>query len=326
MTVTYGERQAYVEVLLERAFAEGVGSVLLLSNGPNPALSAVIARHPARIKLVELPRNEGSAIGYGVAIEAACKGTGNYLWLMDDDNSPAPGALRRLLDALAASYASWEPSRSAVLGYRADRQGNLARGIPVTIEFPSRGSFIGFDWRLVSFKIRRRLRKLKTTPLSDTSLLSIPYAPFGGFLAHKDAYQAMGLPRSDFMLYGDDHEYTLRLTENSGVIQLARGAEIIDQEPAWFIEDTSNKNSFARYLEDGSDFRTYYTVRNRTVFDKYRHPGAAFNYWLNKSLFLLVMRYYARKLGKPERLEVLLTAIQDGEAQRLGANPAYPLP
>lgn len=336
LTLTYGRRESYVAQLLGTAFAEGVGNVVLVSNGPNPALANVAAKYPDRVKLVSLPRNLGSAPGYRHAIEAALETPGQIFWLMDDDNAPTPGALGKLLDELARTIAVHGTKGSSVLGYRDDHLSDIGAGIPIDIVFPPRGSFIGFDLRILGFKLKRRALKARVAPLDRSSVVSVPYAPYGGFVAHRDCYQAIGMPEEQLALYGDDHEYTVRVTEQGGVIRLVRNAELVDQEGSWFVDDKQGKNadgqpavrrnSFVKYLQDGSDFRVYYTVRNRAWFDRHRYSGPSLLYRANKAAFLAILRRYARKLDAGKRLALIERAIRDGEGVRLGEQPDFPLP
>jgi GT2 family glycosyltransferase len=331
LSVTYGNRETHVARSLESAFADGVGAAVLVSNGHNSALQGAIAQYGDRVKLIELDRNRGSAIGYRHAIETAFSTCGDYFWLMDDDNAATAGSLSRLLDGLIRLTAEVGREHAAVLGYRNDHLTDLGRGIPVSIAFPSCGSFMGFDIRQLWFKVRRRAFQMKLRPLGHDDTVDVPYAPYGGLIAHRECYNRIGLPLEDLILYGDDHEYTLRITEHGGVIRLFRGAEVIDLESSWFVDDVQlNKNerrtSFDRLIQDGSDFRIYYQVRNRVWFDTHRSKGAATLRRANKLAFLLLLRRASRRLGGSGRLRLIELAIAHGERGRLGENATFPLP
>lgn len=331
LTVTYGQREAYVAELLRTAFCEGVGAAVLVANGRNPALAELAKVYGSKVTFVQLAENFGSAKGYSEAIDAACKGRGRYFWLMDDDNAPEPGSLRRLLEVLVKLEAEYGSGRCGVVGYREDHMGDIGAGVPVDVAYPPFGSFLGFDVRILSYKVKRRLFGVRPVPLDLSAVVPIPYAPYGGLLTHRECIAAIGRPRDDFVLYGDDNELTFRIVERGGGIRLVRNAELRDQEGSWFVEEASanskrRRNSFVRYLEDGADFRIYYSIRNRVWCDRNRFKGSEAFYWLNKTVFLAIISGIARKIGALDRYALIKRAIRDAEAGRLGRNPEFPLP
>lgn len=310
--------------MLRACFDEGVGNAVVVANGPNPSLAQVLAPYGERVMLIALSRNLGSAPGYARAIEAGLRGGYEHLWLMDDDNAPAPGTLARLLSVLGDGG---EQERTAVAGYREDQQPDVRAGVPLPIVYPPRGSFLGFDARAIAFKLKRRWLGLRVGPRPSDAVVTVPYAEFGGLLAHRSLFAAIGLPAESLALYGDDHEYTYRITERGGTVRLVLDADIRDLERSWFVGNGKKRsNSFVRLLTDGSDVRVFYTLRNRAWFDRHRATGPRLVYAVNKALFSLALRHYARRHGTQERQELIRRAVRDGEARRLGPDPAFPLP
>ena len=49
-------------------------------------------------------------------------------------------------------------------------------------------------------------------------------------------------------------------------------------------------------------------------------------FWINRLLYLAMIRFYARRSGHPERYRLIREALADGEAGRLSINPRYQLP
>jgi hypothetical protein len=53
--------------------------------------------------------------------------------------------------------------------------------------------------------------------------------------------------------------------------------------------------------------------------------GSTLLYRLNRSVFLLLLRYFAKRSGSDRRLGLLEQAMRDGESGRLGIHESYPL-
>ncbi|MGF6597551.1 GT2 family glycosyltransferase [Paraburkholderia sp. GAS448] len=325
VTVTYGDRIRYCAELLRRAFDdEGIAHGVIVSNNSTSNLEQLEQRWGERITVVRLPANTGSANGYAVGITAALSRKAQYLWLMDDDNAPRHGAvaaLCRQLDLLAARVGR---SRAAVLGFRPDHQADIAMGVPVALATPPRSSYFGFHVARIPYKIWRRTPWGRPQPGPMPKVVEIPFAPYGGFLAHRSVYEDLGLPKRQLVLYADDIEYTWRLTARGGHIALVTDAQLEDLEGSWNVK-TNWKNHFECMLLSGSDFRAYYSSRNQAWFDKNYWSTSTSMFRLNRLVFLLLLRFYGKRRHAAARLTLLERAIADGEAQRLGLNVDYSL-
>jgi len=325
VTVTYGDRLHYCAELLRRAFDdEGVRHAVVVSNNSTSDLSLLEARWGRRVTVVHLPTNTGSANGYAVGIETALRGDTDYLWLMDDDNAPCPGALGVLCHQLDVLTRDTGRARAAVLGFRPDHQGDIAMGVPGALASPPRSSYFGFHVARIPYKIWRRTPWGRPRPGALPAVVSMPFAPYGGFLAHRDVYTDLGLPDPNLVLYADDTEYTWRLTARGGRIALVTGAQLEDLEGSWNVK-RHWKNHFECLLLSGSDFRAYYSSRNQAWFDKHYWSTSGFTYRLNRLVFLILLRFYGKRRSAAARLRLLERAIADGEANRLGFHADYSL-
>lgn len=323
VTVTYGDRARYVEALLERALdGEGIATAVVVSNGSRSDFSPLQARWGGRLLLVALESNQGSANGYVAGIQAALDLGAETLWLMDDDNVPRAGTVNILQQALGQLVPQSGPAAAAVLGSRENLSEILA---DPRRAFPRASHFLGFHVADIPAKILRRIGLAAAPPAAVPEIL-MPYAPYGGFMAHREAFLAMGLPRRDFVLYADDWEYTMRLTEAGGRILLVRAAGIDDLEPSWHNEEEARRNSFVTTLCNGSDFRVYYALRNHVWLCRYRERGSALVYAVNRALYLFLLSFFAARTGRQSRAALMRRALADGEAGRLGIAPDFPLP
>jgi GT2 family glycosyltransferase len=270
---------------------------------------------------VELESNTGSANGYAVGIQTALAWGAEYLWLMDDDNAPAKGTLALLRQELSRLSAEVGVDRAAVSGFRASRMktpGNLRRN------FAPPSNFVGFHASQIPQKLSRFLRPQTAGCAVAGQAIDVPYAPYGGFLAHCQVFRHIGVPKTDLVLYADDWEYTMRLTKNGGRIRLVVSAVIDELEVSWNRE-RKQANVFLQSLVSGTDVQVYYTFRNHVWLNRNVQCASQFIYRVNKYMFLALLSVFAISLRRGQRLDLIRRAVSDGEQACLGINPNYPL-
>lgn len=324
VTVTYGDRLPYLQQMIERAlsFTE-ISDVLVVSNASLAPVHQLLERWPGQVRLIELQQNTGSANGYAVALEAALAGGADYIWMMDDDNAPTAAAVSILHRELARLTGLLGPDRVAVLGYRATQQADIAEGVPPRYICQPRSSYFGFHVAQLPYKIWRRLPWIRR-PGKRPASISLPFAPYGGMLAHRSLYQRIGLPLTDLVLYVDDTEYTRRITASGGRLFLFTDAVIDELEQSWNIK-ARTRNIYETFLLGESDFRAYYAARNQAWFDKNVWAASPRLLRLNRSIFLTLLRLFARLRNTRDRLALIEQAIRDGENGALGMSKTFPL-
>lgn len=326
VTVTYGEREAYLTQLLQYcARTPWITTVVVVDNG-----SAIDCEHATRAAgvspcIVRLNKNEGSAGGYRAGIATALALGAPFIWLMDDDNIPGPDALEILLARLTEVVERHGAERSAVMGFRPSHMGEITEGKRHGGRFKRPSSFLAFHVAQLPAKLIRRLGRTQTSRRHSEEPISLPSAPYGGLLAGAETFRSIGLPFKDLVLYADDDEYTSRITRYGGRIELVPSAEINDLEPSWET-DRSAGNAFETLLTGGSDMRAYYTTRNQAWVEARLLQKDRLLYLLNKTVYLIVLFGMAAKLNAFRRFGVLRQAIRDGAAGRLGENPLFPVP
>lgn len=324
VTVTYGDRLGYLEQMVERSlkFAE-VRDIIVVSNASLAPLQTLVERWPGRVRLIRLEQNTGSANGYAVALEAALADGAEYIWMMDDDNAPTNRAVRILHHELERLSRENGRARVAVLGYRAAQQADIAQGVPTRFVVNPRSSYFGFHIAQLPYKIWRRLPWGKPAGTPPASI-SLPFAPYGGMLAHRSLYQRIGVPLRELVLYTDDTEYTRRITADGGQLHLFTDAVIEELEQSWNSK-ARTRNIYETYLLGDSDFRAYYAARNQAWFDKNVWARSHLLYRLNRSIFLGLLRLIAKRSNASARLALIERAIAEGETGKLGMSEAFPL-
>ena len=326
VTVTYGERRNLLRQVLDALPAQGVDKVVVVDNGAHwPVKSELTAAYGDLVDVVEIGRNTGSAAGFAAGIQRALDLGAEYLWLLDDDNRPAPGCLAALANAYRDLRQMHAPDRLAVLAFRPEHQADVATGVPLTYVNPRRNSFRGFHVLDIPYKFWRR------TPWGRPRVrgalparVDLGVAPYSGLLLHRSVVERFGLPRADFVLYADDTEFTYRLTKAGGCIPLITDAVIDELESSW-SQRQSSTNSFSILLHQGSDFRVYYSTRNQAYFETNCHPHNGIMFAVNRTCFFALLTGYALLTGRRARLALVRNAERDGRAGRLGMDPRFPL-
>lgn len=326
VTVTYANRWHLLRQSLESAFREGAVSAVVVDNGAQDP----IARHASiefngKVKVVTLPTNTGSANGFKIGIETALTNGAEIIWLLDDDNLPKPSALESLISAYKMHRSIIAIDNFALLSFRPDHQADIAAGVPFFRCYPRPGSFFGFHLLDVPYKMWRRTPwgrpKKQTTVLPE--FISVPHAPYSGFFCHRSVFERIGLPKTDFVLYADDTEFTSRLTNLGGHIFLIPSSRIDDLEASWNIKSRF-KSSFLGWLCGCGELRAFYGARNQAFLET--HPPA--NHVMrniNRAVYISFLTIFAFIHKRKNRLTLLLDAIHIGESGILGIDERFPL-
>ncbi|RMR65940.1 Glycosyl transferase, group 2 protein [Pseudomonas savastanoi pv. fraxini] len=326
VTLTYGDRFSYLHILISRSLESPlIGRVIIVSNASIAPLQALCDEWPERVQVIWLPDNTGSANGYSTGIKAALENGDDYIWLMDDDNAPTTHAIEVLHRSLQERETVDGQDNCAVLGFRPTHQADIAAGVPLRYAIQRRSSFFGFHIAQLPYKIWRRLPFGKpgaSVPMPER--VQLPFATYGGLLAHRSLYKKIGLPLDALKLYSDDTEYTWRITDGGGKVFLVPEALLEDLEDSWNIK-ARTRNVYESYLSGGSDLRAYYAARNQAWFDRHIWASSPLLYQVNRQVFLCLLSLYAWRYDADARLNLLNDAIHDGEASVLGLNKAYPL-
>jgi len=329
ITVTYGDRWKFLKETIASCLQEGAANILVVDNGTKYGLRQLLEdNYPGKFSLIEMNGNQGSALGYKRGFEEFMKSGREYALLMDDDNVLLPGSLSNLWRAYLDKTDGLSPallSKTAVIGFRRDHQSDVAAGVSERrVNFRS-GSWFGFHYIDIPYKIWRRLsfvkKAMQTRPLGEFIKMSV--APWSGLLFSRQLISHVGLPNENFVLYGDDTEYTWRITNSGGDVYLCTDALIEDIDKSWNVK-SRNGNSIDGLLNGASDFRLYYSVRNQAYLESMvYHLGLQKR--INRFLYIGLMRFFAIFRNKKAKFELIQEAIKDGEAGRLGASVRYPI-
>lgn len=266
------EETALAEVIVvDNASADGTGE--WLAAGAAGDDGPVLVAHP-------LTHNRGGAGGFHEGLRVAVERGADLVWLMDDDGLPEPESLKTLLDHDGLDF--WGP-----LVVDEDDPGRLV--FPIRLPGGSRVVHRTGD-------AERAARD---------GLIRGVVIPFNGVLVTRALVERIGLPREEFFIWGDDHEYRLR-AERAG----ARIATVVDarvRHPS--VGDLGTPLMFGRttYNHSPSDLKAYCMARNNTVnLREYRGWPHVLMFWAKTLWFYTLTR---PDLG---RLRLSFRAMRDG--------------
>ncbi len=240
VVVTYNRLALLQRLLKTLADVPHLDEVLVVDNASTDGTGEWLANLDGdRVLTRTLTHNTGGAGGFHDGLEWAVERGADLIWLMDDDGLPQPDCLALLL-ARADDLDFWGP----VVVDEADPERLV---FPIRLPGGSRVVHAMTD-------VRRA---------ADDGLIRDIVIPFNGVLVTRDLVERIGLPRAEFFIWGDDHEYRLR-AERAG----ARVATVVDAEvrhPSVGALGTPMAFGRTTYNDTPSDLKHYCMARNNLV-------------------------------------------------------------
>lgn len=330
ITVTFnrtGTLKKCIAALLSQTRA--VDDIIIVDNHSKPEERAILddlVKKDKRIHLHVLPDNMGGAGGFEAGMRLASERyPADWYWVMDDDAYPRPDCLEKLLlardeivvcggDIAEADNAdkSTKKQKISPYKYKKERIGFLAPLI------------YGVDLKKYQLYHHKYLkgRALDSVPIAENYEELLIYNmvdanAFVGPLISKDAVKNVGIADGSLFIYGDDTEYTYRVTRQFEGI-MVRDAIIDHQDPP-FVGDN--------YLQPKGWWKEYYSNRNRifliTKFQK-KLSDRFFGY---AEIIYQITGLAAAAIIKPKyrnyhilRAALLMQSLKDGLMNNRGKN------
>ena len=318
VTVTYGDRKNYLSQVVDACLSEEkIKKIILVDKASTCDKNFMDSFKTDKIEWIRLDENTGSANGYHVGIKKAHENSQcEFIWLLDDDNVPQEDCLTQLL----AEYGKFEKSNKyiAVQARRpkfSSHQRLFSMENPANF-FKSKNSFLDFNLSKLYEKVKFVLSGRKANEIKNYSSIIAPYTQYGGLLFKRELIDVIRYPKKELFLYADDSEFTYRITQNSGTIYIIKDAIVDDVDLSWNYK-SENKVTFP-ILEQGSDFRVYYSVRNQSHFEINNFKFNKISYLINKNTYILLLCIYAFKVKRLNRCKLILLALKDAENNKLG--------
>jgi GT2 family glycosyltransferase len=274
------------------------------------------------VEVVGSGRNEGSARGFGTGLKAARElSDAEFIWILDDDNCPEVGALDELKACYLELGRDRDPQQFALMALRTDRQYlmRIAGGADPKKVFARENSFLDFHILDAPKRVLWKLLGRRNHPTrSSVKYARIPFGIYGGLLFHKRLLDRVGYPDEDFYLYGDDTDFTARITEDGGELFLVPGSRITDIERSWHVSEDGRKITVFRNLAEAPAYRAYYGVRNSIHFALRHRVDDSFAWNFNRLMYTTILATYMRLTGRFSRARLIREAIRDGLESRMG--------
>jgi rhamnopyranosyl-N-acetylglucosaminyl-diphospho-decaprenol beta-1,3/1,4-galactofuranosyltransferase len=185
-----------------------------------------------------LATNSGGAGGFHDGLAWAIERDADLVWLMDDDGLPDVDCLGRLLTEPDLDF--WGP-------LVVDREDTDRLVFPIRLPGGTR--------------VVHRLVDVERAAVADR--IDGIVIPFNGVLVTRALVERIGLPRAEFFIWGDDHEYRLRAEAAGARIATVVGARV--RHPS--VGDLGTPMAFGRttYNHSPSDLKHYCMARNNLV-------------------------------------------------------------
>ena len=243
VVVTFNRRDLLARLLDALRATPDLDEVIVVDNASTDGTQELLGglgTEGVPVHVVSLTANTGGAGGFNTGLATAMERGADLAWLMDDDGIPDAACLRRLLE-FDGELDFWGP---AVLA-----EGDTTQ-LCFPIRLPGRTSVVS------------RMTDVEGAA-DDRGLLPDIVIPFNGVLVTRALVDEIGLPREEFFIWGDDHEYRLR-AERAG----ARIATVVDAHflhPA--TDDLGTPMMFGKttYNHTPSDLKHYCMARNNVV-------------------------------------------------------------
>jgi rhamnopyranosyl-N-acetylglucosaminyl-diphospho-decaprenol beta-1,3/1,4-galactofuranosyltransferase len=243
VVVTFNRLPLLERLVSRLAETKGLDEILVIDNassdGTSDWLHQQVETSAVPVHTRTLTENTGGAGGFHEGLRWAVERQADLVWLMDDDGLPEPDCLERLLD-LDGTLDFWGPVV-------------VDEGDPERLVFPIR---LPGGTRVVHAMDDVRAA-------AEDGLIRGIVIPFNGVLVTRELVGRIGLPRAEFFIWGDDHEYRLR-AERSG----ARIATVVDARvlhPS--VGELGAPMAFGRttYNHTPSDLKHYCMARNNLL-------------------------------------------------------------
>ncbi len=236
-----------------------VDQILVVDNASTDGTLELLSAEFPGVEILALRNNVGGAGGFHAGMKRAYEQNFGWIWLMDDDGTPAPDCLQLLLEKSSGE--------AEVLA-------------PIQRDSSGRNYGVGI-WNRFYAEVTDEVIAGKR-PARGAYLFA-----FVGPLIGRGVVEKIGLPRREFFIWFDDYEYGLRL-------QFKLGARVQVVPEAVFHHDIGGKTREVRFLgrtsrrNESPAWKTYYGTRNNLWTLLRRRRPRELGWFLVRETWLLI--------------------------------------
>lgn len=251
VVVTFNRLELLQTLVRRLGEIPGLAEVLVIDNassdGTDTWLAACTATGDIPVRSRSLATNRGGAGGFHDGLAWALDTGADLVWLMDDDGLPDVDCLPLLLE----------------------HRDDLDFWGPLVVDESDPGRLV-FPIRLPGgAKVAHAVDDVRRAARGDR--LDGIVIPFNGVLVTKELVERIGLPREEFFIWGDDHEYRLRAEESGARVATIVTAAV--RHPSVGNLGTPMMWGLTTYNDSPSDLKHYCMARNNLVnLRDYRGP------------------------------------------------------
>ncbi|MCM8901685.1 glycosyltransferase family 2 protein [Caldicoprobacter algeriensis] len=197
IVVTYNRKEFLkenIDALLGQSYSDF--DILIIDNNSSDGTADLVKSYKNdRIFYINTGANIGGAGGFALGVKEAIKRGYDYCWLMDDDAIPEKDALKSIL------------AKVKILGGKFSFINSVAKW--------KDGSMCVMNIPMIDREWFKKYEEIKC------NLLPLKACTFVSCFVNIEIAKKVGLPIKEFFIYGDDVEYTLRLSkEEQGYLDL----------------------------------------------------------------------------------------------------------
>ncbi len=254
-------RQCDGIIVVDNASNDGTVEMLLQSQLPN-------------LKVHVLSHNTGASGGFSAGFRIAYQQGADLIWMMDDDVIPEPDALQQLLDAGDRLQGKGQPY--SFLISRAYTEDGLLTNVP------------GVDQRTNASDYEN------WPALLDLGVIPVRPATYVSILVPRASLQRYGLPLAAMFMWGDDTEYTLRISQEAP-------GYLVAASKVWHLRKVSGSISIQRELDPNRTALHRHFVRNELfIARRYHSRRRVMTVFLSR--LILAMRLFKGGQGAKSRI------------------------
>lgn len=230
-----------------------VKKILVINNNSTDGTKEYLEKiNNEKIEIINLNQNTGGAGGFYTGIKYAATKNYDYLWAMDDDTIVENDTLEKLIDGIN------------LLSDKNERIGFVCSNVlykdntPCIMNIP-------------------RVEK-QWNHLLENGIVKVESASFVSLLININAIKEVGLPIKEFFIWGDDVEYTRRISKSYG------GYIIGKSKVKHFMKSNQETNIIT---DDERINRYYYDFRNSIFIAKQKGNKELLKVMLIRALLFL---------------------------------------